>query len=243
VASIYRRLGYAEVPALTRWVVPLSPEYLGLLPDAEHSPERDRGAKDWLAGRSESEPAGEEPVSPAALAAAWARQATGNGLWRSASFYAWRYQASPGFQYRQLRVGAGFALARVEQPLRDGAAPVLRILELLPATPGAWTGPAADHELIPGVLAWGRRQGCCAADFQVAGRWLAPSLAAAGMRERSTTAPETRLAEVLRPYRPTAAPINVFHRTAEPVRGDWLFLKTDGDMDRPNDPCLEHVDP
>ena len=162
-----------------------------------------------------------------------------NGLVRDEEYYQWRYGESPGYQYRVLLAMGGAAVVRVEHADNGSLTSVLRILEVLPAGVGVLFGESIDEGLLPAVLGWARKQGCVAADFQVSGDCYAPTLESGGFRRRSRDHADSMLAEVFRPYRPTASPINVYCRPNHETTDDWCFLKSDGDMDRPNDPVVE----
>jgi hypothetical protein len=224
--GVYQRLGLKEVAVLDRWVVPLSEAYGDLLA----APAEPQAVSAWLERVPSGAPAAAVALDPEALASLAAAGLC--GLERTAEFYAWRYGESVGLTYQTLELpDAGRAIVRVEQPAHDGAAPVLRVIELLPSADTR----AAD--LAGGVLVWGRARGCCAADFQVSpGDPLGPGLRDAGFALRDPGRPETLLAEVFRPYRPAADPINVVWRPDPDDVAPWRFLKSDGDMDRTTAP-------
>jgi len=81
-------------------------------------------------------------------------------------------------------------------------------------------------------------------DFQSTGTLLQPTLVASGLRPQSwpiESDPLTSLAPLFQPLTIDKPPINVFWKIAgqsttgggsEPL--DWCFVKSDGDMDRPN---------
>ena len=223
---IFARVGFERVEDLARWVVPLGEGYERLL--------RHPGAVDgaalagWL-GRTAASVAAEPVALDPERLAVLAGNAPFSGLDRTSEFYAWRYGDSVGYRYQALRSEQGAAVVRVEEPALDGALPVLRIIELLPETEAVG--------LARSVIAWGRAAGCCAADYQgTDGDIIGPALAAAGFERYDPARPHTALAELFRPYRPDLAPINVvFHPDPDDV-GQWRFLKSDGDMDRTNEP-------
>ncbi len=126
-------------------------------------------------------------------------------------------------------------MVRIEHADNNFRTRVLRILEILPSGPGTLFGEGVDRGLLPAVVEWARRKGCVAADYQVLDNYYSPTLEFGGFRKRSSNQPETMLAEVFQPYRPSASPINVYCRPAHEIVGNWCFVKSDGDMDRPND--------
>ncbi len=224
--SVFTRLGFDRYQLLRRWVAPLDDGYRQLLVSP---PDVGAGAvEQWLERVPTARSAESVTLDPVALARIAADVTC--GLDRSAEFYRWRYKDSVGHHYSTLRCDDGWAIVRVEQPSRPDCAPVLRIIELLASADAAG--------LVGAVLAWGRSSGCCAADFQLSpGDELEPALAAASMRATDAPRPETALAELLRPYRPKADPINVIFAPDANDCGAWRFLKSDGDMDRSNEPA------
>lgn len=224
--QVLKRLGFGCGEDLERWVVPLGAGYRLLLREPSAV---DPGAVDeWSARTMNVDPAAPSEFDPGALAALCAPTDIG-GLDRTAAFYAWRYQQSVGFTYHALDSHAGKAIVRIEEPRLDGAGPVLRVLEFLPH--------GDPTQLVASVLTWGRTVGCCAADYQVSrGDRLEPALQQAGFERVQLHLPHTALAEMFRPYRPDASRINVVFRPDEHDVGPWRFLKSDGDMDRTNEP-------
>lgn len=174
------------------------------------------------------------------------------GLHRSAAFWKWRYVQSAGFKY--LTWGdpyrEGLIVARVERimspdsPDVDGL-PVLRIIELLPASKQAWEGATYEPflRLLRGTLAWAAQQGCLLADYQNSSSRLATMLRAAGFQEPDVarSGVVARTPNLFQPLRFDAAPINYVWRVADgtsggsmPVPDDIYFVKSDNGMDRPN---------
>jgi hypothetical protein len=184
------------------------------------------------------------------------------GLHRSAAFWKWRYVQSAGFKY--LTWGdpyrEGVMVARVERiispdsPQTDGL-PVLRIIELLPASKQAWEGGTYEPFLrvIREALAWAAQQGCVLADYQNSSDRLSSLLRAAGFQEpdaaRSGAIAHTP--HLFQPLRFDAVPINCVWRLAGsassnpmPTADDIYFVKSDNGMDRPNVwPLPEAYDP
>lgn len=239
---LYRKLGFAETPALRRWVAPLDGD----------------GAAALLGGTCDAAPVADEatPLDPEygwdfeRLVGIYQRtvmQRFRAGVARTYGYWRWRYASSAGFSYRCFDTEGGCVVARVERvvapdrPQADRLA-VLRLIEILPAKASAWDGEAvsAAADLIRGVMAWGRANGCVLADFQHASQRLHATLQAAGMTLVSDEAAWTRkVPGLFQPLRSDVGPLNAVWRAGEagapPISADDLYLvKSDGDMDRPN---------
>jgi ribosomal protein S18 acetylase RimI-like enzyme len=242
--ACYRRRGYQEIPALARYVAPLSAaSYVHLCERPAEFP----ALSDWAATARQGDPLPPSPVSPADLADAWQRSTRAAGEWtvqglhRTERFWHVRYRRSVGYEYLAWRRSAGgpVVIARLEQ-IRPTSGRVLRLIELIPANPRAWAGDAADDELaalVCNVLAWAADEFCVAADFQTTPGLLAATLARTPLRAQASPPsldPSTSLAPVFQPVSFDKPPINVFWRAPDASQtAPWYFPKSDGDMDRP----------
>jgi hypothetical protein len=172
------------------------------------------------------------------------------GVHRSAAFWQWRYLDSIGFRYLFWGDASrdGVIIGRVERVLSPEAPefdgmPVLRLIELLPATPAAWQSGRDERfvGLLRGALSWAAQQGCVLADYQNSSDRLAPALGEAGLREVRADEALARTPNMFVPLRFNAAPINYVWRlggslsdVAVPESNDIYFVKSDDGMDRPN---------
>lgn len=167
------------------------------------------------------------------------------GLNRNADFWKWRYFESPGFKYFFFGDpnAEGVVVFRIEktfspeEPSTHGLK-VLRIIEIIPRNPKVWKGYELTEikNLLCELLSWAGTNDCVAADYQCSNDNLGSVLNSVGFRNTNS------LVEVFRPYNPNAMPINAMWRVTDP-RSDRIikidanetyFVKSDGDMDRPN---------
>jgi GNAT superfamily N-acetyltransferase len=231
VLPMYRAMGYAVLPELHRYAVPLDPAGFARLAvgnlvtrdwPARILPTPDVRALSDLFDRS---------IRPAFR---FAQR-------RDAGFWWWRYVENVGFRYHRFGDAAsGAVVARVEQvhaPARPDihGLRVLRLIELIPSTPAAWAGEPDRPftHLLAGVLGWAAAQGCVAADFQCASSRARHLLRPLGFGDRG----EAQLPELLAAYRPGAIPINFVWKVpaATPIEADDCYVvKSDCDMDRPS---------
>lgn len=250
VRPIYHRLGYRELPALHR--------YLTVLDAGAACRLVKEGCEMPNAGCA---PALADPLPPCSAAncewdpiASHYREGVAPRfrlcLARSAAFWSWRYAQSAGYRYCVWRTAAGAIIARVEASIcgessARGGVRVLRLIEIVPARAGAWEG-SADGELaalVGAALAWGKAQGCALADFQHSTRRLERTLEAAGFTCQAEDGPAWTwgIPTLFQPVRYDVPPINALWRVdpslgiAAPIEADQAyFIKSDGDMDRPN---------
>ncbi len=200
-------------------------------------------------GRASPVDAAETPtaIDPPVLAALWRN---GGDTWdlildRTEEFWAWRYRVAGGFDYSLLGgAGRGAVVARLDRiegadraDLADRL--VLRVIEIVPGGDGLRGIPDGDASamvsVLTGALAWARRQGAIAADFQCSSRRLESWLTQAGFRRRVAEDLATHLPELFNPLRRQAAPINLVAKVGDkrPIDFDaTYFVKSDGDMDR-----------
>ena len=247
---IYHKLGFSHTRALRRWAAILNPAAAApLLGEAPDLPK--------FAGNDATLPPCDK-WDLDRLALVYARTVMTQfraGLSRTVGYWRWRYQAATGYSYRLFDHAAGLVVARVERviaPDRPAAdrLGVLRLIEILPASVGAWDGAveAPCVQLIRGVLAWGAAQGCVLADFQHSSTRLDPLLRAAGLTPIDNAIAWTSgVPNLFQPLRPSVGPLNAAWtiKGATPIGADDIYLvKSDGDMDRPNvwPMPLEYVD-
>lgn len=217
--------GYAVLPRLNRYVLPLDPEGFAKLL-ANHVSVNDSN----LSSDRPIEPC---PIEPRKLATLWTDVANQwkLTLWRNEAFWRWRYENAVGFKYlcfgdleRTAVITRLDRVAGTNDPDIDGRA-VLRIIELL----------QPDAHVLHGTLAWAKQQGAVAADFQCSSSRFERTLADIGFKSVDPDDPATHVPEVFDPLTSDAAPINLVAR-ATPGTTDFdavYFVKSDGDMDRP----------
>ena len=229
---MYRTTGYAVLPHLHRYVLPLQDDGFARLVV---------GPASVVAVRDPPRPL---PTPDARTLAGLfdrsVRPAFRFTQARGPDFWSWRYAGNVGFEYHRFGDDeAGAAVARVE-PVHACDRPdvhglrVLRLVERPPSTAAAWDGQADAPltALLAGVLGWAAARGCVAADFQCASSRAAHLLDPLGFRGRD----RAQLAELFAPFRPAAAPINFVWNVAgaSPTSADDCYVvKSDCDMDRP----------
>lgn len=253
---IYNKLRFSYLPALNRYVIPLHPvDYIKLLPVVK-SKHVYKDVEEWynrlnLSGFI-------QPIEPAPkiFHELWDisnRNVKLFGLYRNEEFWKWRYCESPGFHYHFFGepLGVGLIVARVEPVYspdneKINGLKVLRLIEMIPYDSMVWDGQNIDNmaKLLKKVLAWGQKQGCCAADFQCSTKRLETLLYAVGFKlQNENNEPDIcSLAGLFQPFRLRTAPINAVWRMVNPTDGnvkeinsiDTYIVKSDGDMDRPN---------
>jgi hypothetical protein len=253
-APIYLRSGWSHMEALQRYVLPLDAEGCSAL--LEERGEL-REIEDWMGtARAAAEPVAPSTPDLDAIASVWEEVTFPLGvfaLYRTREYLEWRYVDSPGFRY--LFFGEpgenGTIIARVEticsreREDMDGRK-VLRIIEVLPASPRAWTrerDPKLEN-LLAGVLAWAAREGCLLADFYCASTRFDPLFTGAlGFRKQDAEAGALVQAvpSLFQPLSDQSKPINALFRVA--LRGeapvaidfdDTYIVKSENDQDRPN---------
>jgi hypothetical protein len=253
-APIYLRNGWSKLDALHRYVLPLDAEGFSALLKAKGDRQE---IEDWTgSARGSADPVAPSTPDLGAIASVWEDVTFPLGIfaiYRTREYLEWRYVDSPGFRY--LFFGEpdenGTVIARVEticsreREDMDGRR-VLRIIEILPGTPRAWTGERDPklEDLLGGVLAWAAREGCLLADFYCTSSRFDPLLTGAlpFRKQDAAAGPLVRgVPNLFQPLSPTPKPLNSFIRVAprgeEPVEIDFdhtYIVRSENDQDRPN---------
>lgn len=255
VAPMYERMGYSYSDHLNRYVLPLdSKGYSRLLNTHVDGTVIDQ----WTERINSSLTAPMEPnkdVKMEQLEQLYRTSIQENFLLtqnRNAEFWQWRYLNSPGYQYTLFGNPSeeGIAVVRIdsvhslEEEELHGLN-ILRLIELIPANGEVWNGESDPSftQLIRGVLAWAKKRGCVAADYQLSSNRLEHVLLGVGfnIQHIDYTPDECGLAGLFQPFRYRVSPINLVwkikstHGNVERIDvNDTYFVKSDGDMDRPN---------
>ncbi len=243
----YQKRGYQYYSNLNRYVVPLEAKgYQNFLLRP--------GEADDIAAWIQAVPCLSTAVPDTKIGADTLAKAYQHGIASSFSllprkdsqFWQWRYLDSEGFSYLFWEDEGGIIVFRLEAAHAPGDSvhhglKCLRLIEILPADSNVWDGgrsPALTRTILS-VLAWGREQGCVLADFQISNSRLGHVVKDAGFRLQQETG-ITNVARLFSPYRENALPINLAYRIcecdgfAEADREDTYLVKSDVDMDRPN---------
>lgn len=166
---------------------------------------------------------------------------------KDSNFWKWRYVNSKGFKYYFFEGAGGIIIARIEavhapeDSIRHGLK-CLRIIEIIPKNGAVWDGKAdtAMEETILSALSWARQNKCVLADFQISNSRLDTLMKNVGFKKQGEQA-EADIARLFSPLRFNARPLNFAYRvngSNERIgREDTYFIKSDGDMDRPNFLC------
>jgi GNAT superfamily N-acetyltransferase len=184
------------------------------------------------------------PADPAVLAEKWESSAFEAGffsLYRNEEFWRWRILESPGFRYGAFvdPDGSGFIVARLEPLLSsEGAASVLRLIDLVPAKVSTWHGSedAPFARFLGRCLAWARETGCIAADFHCTSGVFGPTLARAGfVREQDLSGEGVPLLpRLFNEAQGHGRPINALVKAPGIETFERVYMvKSDNDMDRP----------
>lgn len=184
----------------------------------------------------------------AVLAETWKGSAFEVGflsLYRNAEFWRWRILESPGFRYEVFvdPEGAGFVVGRLERLVSAGgqgdpASSVLRLIDLVPASPSTWLGSEdlPFTRFLGRCLGWAREAGCVAADFHCSSGVFGPILGKAGFcREQDLLAGGVPpLPRLFNGGASPGRPINALARIPGFVPFERIYMvKSDNDMDRP----------
>ena len=166
--------------------------------------------------------------------------------YKNNSFWQWRYIQNEGYNYTFFNTSGGVIITRVDyvyypQDKRLHNLKCLRIIEIIPSNINIFIREDDDllFDAITRVIAWGRETGCVLADFQISNSRYEYILNKAGFIKQDTqqTANITRL---FAPYKSEAKPlnyaykINIDNEFHSINKENTYFLKSDGDMDRPN---------
>jgi len=164
---------------------------------------------------------------------------------KDARFWQWRYLNSVGFAYSFYSDEGGTIVFRIEDVHAPGdvtrqGLKVLRIIEIIPANGQAWNGGHSPilAETISAVVSYGRTQNCVLADFQISNTRLSNIMQTVGFKKQQNRG-VTDLVQLFAPYK-LVSPINIVYRLsmskrfADISQEDTYFVKSDGDMDRPN---------
>lgn len=255
VAPMYQRMGYSYSPSLNRYVIPLDAEgYMQLLMNKVDQV----SIEEWADKVHSSLVAAISPndnIKPEQLERLFHISISGKFSfyqYRSASFWKWRYLNSEGYRYVVFGdpLDSGVVVARIDRvydPANEEmhGLKVLRMIELIPRSSAVWSGEddPSFRNVIAGVLAWAKQNGCAAADFQISNNKLEHLLTLAGFRLQNPdfTPDENGLAGLFQPFRHRVSPINFVWKIkggqgqAAPIAiDDTYFVKSDCDMDRPN---------
>lgn len=255
VAPIYQRMGYSYSTHLNRYVLPLCVEgYVKLLKNPVDSLQ----IKQWVDDVERLLTISLSPnkeITSLQLEALFKESLSGRFSFyqhRDSTFWQWRYIHSVGYSYVLFGdpMTSGVAVVRIDHvfdPENESlhGLKVLRIIELIPKKGEVWAGEDDYRftDLILGVLAWAKQSGCVAADYQISNLRLHHILHHSGFRIQyeDYTPDENGLAGLFQPFRYHVNPINMVWKTknanGEPIQielEDTYFVKSDGDMDRPN---------
>ncbi len=244
---IYRRHDYRWLDDLPRYVGCLDPKpYATLLRTSVDSQTLEPLSFD---GVQKIAPHDEVPlVAVSRLSEVTNRKLRVFGLHKPVEFWRWRYLDSPGFSYRFFGdpETEGIVIGRVEY-VRDSAGSILaperlvfRIIELLPADLGVWSGKStrAFVSMVRSVLAWARGEGCCAVDYRLSNDLLSAALREIGLSREEEVGPFS-LCSLFSPLRPERRRMNAHWKVqrddAEELSAERTYIvKSDNDMDRPN---------
>lgn len=172
-------------------------------------------------------------------------------LYRNKEFWKWRYIDSPRFNYKFFGVieDTGIVIARVERIYSEEkeelhGKKVLRIIEMLPKKFKVWKGQIDRDfvKLVRGVLKWGQKEGCLAADFQCTTKRLEPVLDTIGFKKQNIDygPPLCSLAGLFQPFKHKPLPINALWRINIEGRkinispNNTYIVKSENDSDRVN---------
>jgi len=173
------------------------------------------------------------------------------GIFRNKDFWKWRYLDSQGFKYHifgGIKEG-GIIVARIEPVLDENHLSynnlkVLRIIEAIPYNSDVWEGIEDKQfiSLLSKILKWGLLNNCCAADFQCSNIRMSNCFKKVGFKIISNKCDIydlINIPEVFQPIKFNASPINAMwriklHDNIKIQPDDTYIVKSDGDMDRPN---------
>ncbi len=229
---LLRAMRFAMMDEVPRWVLPVNRDALATLtgtapPPASSFPEPPGASPGVVNWTDSMAPRWDE---------AWQRMAPEmgtTGVWRDAAYIGWRYSNHPRFQYR-IRVAVdrasdgltGLAVTRVEQ-VRDNAATVLRILELL-------GDDDARHALTHDIVHHAHAEQVAFADFYCTRTETGSTLEEYGFIR--DTAADSHYPSLFQPLDPRPRPLNLAVWTPGqlPLDAAVYFTRSDGDQDRPN---------
>ncbi|MDJ0848096.1 MAG: hypothetical protein QNK04_06955 [Myxococcota bacterium] len=252
-APIYIKNRWSRLDELPRYVLPLDPGAVSALLQGEGDR---RALENWAGALPAALPVVPTTPDPDAIAAVWERVTFPLGIfahYRTPEYLRWRFVDSPAFRY--LFFGdpgrTGTLVARVEticsreRQDMDGRT-VFKLIEILPATPRAWTGEG-DPELeglLAGALRWAADQGCLLADFTCTSSRFGPLLSGALPFRRQHGEAESLVRSLPNLFQPLVGkykPLNSFIRVApdgrDPVEMDFddvYMVRSENDQDRPN---------
>ncbi|MCL9662464.1 GNAT family N-acetyltransferase [Paenibacillus hunanensis] len=255
VAPMYERMGYSYSSALNRYVLPLQAKgYMKLLKNTVDSVNIEQWT-DQIHRSLKATIFSNHNINAEQLEKLFHDSISGRfALYkqRDAEFWKWRYLNSKGYHYVLFGdpFDSGVVVARIDHVYDPDneemhGLKVLRVIELIPRSSEVWNGKddPGFRELIAGVLAWAEQNGCVAADFQISNHRLEKLLNDVGFRLQNPdfTPDENGLAGLFQPFRHRVNPINFVWKTRDSqgkatsvAIDDTYFVKSDGDMDRPN---------
>jgi GNAT superfamily N-acetyltransferase len=239
---IYKRKGYHELKALHRYVIPLSEQHTKLLISNGNNNEN------YESFQNKGKHAEPIALDPSIAEAVW--KTSCNKLFavsRTAEYWQWRYIDSPVFKYRFFgNERDGIIVVRIEPVINnkdteEDHLKVLRIIEIIPPDSSFWAGETIPelNKLISGVLAWGKENGCCMADFFNSNPVFSKTLNELGFYKQNQdfSPPEKSHATLLQPIEKKPYVYNLYLRIEEDVAFDFsksYFVRSDTDQDRPN---------
>ncbi len=237
--------GYSSCGRLLRYVAPIDAsgyqEYCVSTPEYEQ-------LEAWAQVVTDDDELAPSNPEPIAMGKLWMESTLHEDKWviqglhRSSRYWQWRYLDRPGGDY--LFFGnpphTPAIVAKVEDVFgRPGK--ILRLLEIIPKNPLAWT-IETDEELaavIRQAAVWAHRHhDCVAMDYHVSSSLLMPTLACAGLREQPypvARKPYLSLAENFKPLFSPSPELNAFWKSpsevSDTVSHRWCFTRAEADMD------------
>lgn len=162
------------------------------------------------------------------------------------SFWQWRYIESKGFKYLFFSSEGGIVIAHIENIHAPHLINIhknkcFRFIEIIPACEliENFVFDQLLYNLIIGVLSWARDFGCTIADFQISNLRFDNILNKVGFKKQEKNN-NINVARLFSPYRQEAKALNYAYRINSNTNlllnnsDNTYFVKSDGDMDRPN---------
>ena len=245
-AGLYSGMNYSYYNSLRRYVIALNAEkyMLFLLRGADYNL-----ICNWVNKQNKSssiDPA--DTIDPFSLETLYMSNIAPNFKllpYKNKNFWQWRYIENYGFRYVFFKNMGCVIIARVEnvyapQNKNLHNLKCLRIVEILPSS--RYFQNDGDDALLfytlTEALNWARKTGCVLADFYISNSYYDKILLRTGFIMQETE-PVADIVRLFSPYRQNVNPLNYAYRINNREKSvirdeDTYFLKSDGDMDRPN---------
>ncbi|MDY0142886.1 MAG: hypothetical protein RBR97_13430 [Bacteroidales bacterium] len=244
-APIYKKSGYNVLSNMFRYLKPLTNEYNNLLVSSKTTLKINNAQKEEYMEFP-------IPFNAKEFSKIWKESTYNKGILalnKNDNFWEWRFNNSPIYDYYYFGgVGTGgLIVVRIcdiyDENRNQLKTKTLRFLEIIPEDSSVWdySSDSRLNRLIKGVLAWGKKNSCCGAEFFTTTRRLEKTLLDSTFLEVNYNEANKNI-DIISYFEPTSyAPrltnVNYLINSSKKLDinfDDVYFSLSDADQDRPN---------